>query len=297
MILPLPRTGPSRRCRLQLTTKIRLSRFSRLASDSAPRLSGSSHSPSPRKAHTRRLAGVAQLAVEQVAVVARLVQRGDRAESHADGGELPELGHQPRVRVARQTPRRAADLAAEVVEVVGLEAALEEGAGVDARGGVALEVDVVAGGAAVLAAEEVVEADLVQRGRAGVGGEVAADAVGGLVRLHHHHRRVPADVGADAPLDELVAGEPRLGLAGDRVDVRGRHGRRKAHLRLAGAVEQRREQIAGAGLAVGVDDGVERVEPFLRLDRIGVGQLVDVAVEDHASSLAPPAAVARRTDR
>ena len=29
MILPLPRTGPSRRCRLQLMTKIRLSSFSR----------------------------------------------------------------------------------------------------------------------------------------------------------------------------------------------------------------------------------------------------------------------------
>ena len=31
MILPLPRTGPSRRCRLQLMTQIRLSRFSREA--------------------------------------------------------------------------------------------------------------------------------------------------------------------------------------------------------------------------------------------------------------------------
>ena len=31
MILPLPRTGPSRRCRLQLTTKVRLSRPSRAA--------------------------------------------------------------------------------------------------------------------------------------------------------------------------------------------------------------------------------------------------------------------------
>ena len=53
MILPLPRTGPSRRCRLQFTTKIRLSSFSRLASEMAPRVSGSSISPSPRNAHTR----------------------------------------------------------------------------------------------------------------------------------------------------------------------------------------------------------------------------------------------------
>ncbi|MNN24232.1 hypothetical protein D3C81_1376580 [compost metagenome] len=52
MILPLPRTGPSRRCRLQLITKIRLSSFSRPAREMAPRDSGSSHSPSPMKHQT-----------------------------------------------------------------------------------------------------------------------------------------------------------------------------------------------------------------------------------------------------
>src|SRR4249919_2180573 len=46
---PLPRTGPSRRCRLQFTTKIRLSRPSRPASEIAPSDPGSSVSPSPRK--------------------------------------------------------------------------------------------------------------------------------------------------------------------------------------------------------------------------------------------------------
>ncbi len=52
MTLPLPRTGPSRRCRLQLTTNTRLSRPSRAAIDRAPSDSGSSHSPSPMKHHT-----------------------------------------------------------------------------------------------------------------------------------------------------------------------------------------------------------------------------------------------------
>ena len=73
MILPLPRTGPSRRCRLQLTTKVRLSRPSRAATSSAPSDSGSSVSPSPRNAQTRDLRGVEQAAVVQVAVEARLV--------------------------------------------------------------------------------------------------------------------------------------------------------------------------------------------------------------------------------
>ena len=51
--LLLPRTGPSRRCRLQEITKVRLSSPSRAARERAPIASGSSHSPSPRKAHTR----------------------------------------------------------------------------------------------------------------------------------------------------------------------------------------------------------------------------------------------------
>ena len=57
MILPLPRTGPSSRCRLQLMTKIRLSSLSREASVIEPIDSGSSISPSPRKAQTLRSVG------------------------------------------------------------------------------------------------------------------------------------------------------------------------------------------------------------------------------------------------
>ncbi len=57
MILPLPRTGPSRRCRLQLTTKTRLSSFSRTGIVIAPIDSGSSISPSPRKHQTLRSEG------------------------------------------------------------------------------------------------------------------------------------------------------------------------------------------------------------------------------------------------
>jgi hypothetical protein len=57
-------------------------------------------------------------------------------------------------------------LLAEAVELVLGQPALEqEGAGVDAGGGVALEEDLVAAARVVLAAEEVVEADLVEAGR------------------------------------------------------------------------------------------------------------------------------------
>jgi len=49
MIFPFPLTGPSNLCKLQLTTKIKLSNFSLAAKPIAPKDSGSSVSPSPNK--------------------------------------------------------------------------------------------------------------------------------------------------------------------------------------------------------------------------------------------------------
>ena len=130
----------------------------------------------------------------QVAVEARLVDRRERAKAHRDGGELPELGHEARVGVARQPT--AVDLPAEAVHLLLPDAALEEGPGVDAGRGVALEKDLVASPAVVLAPEEVVEADLVQRG-------------GGRVR-----REVPAEAGESAAVDDTeLALQHDVGIA------------------------------------------------------------------------------------
>ncbi len=244
--LPLPRTGPSRRCRLQLMTKVRLSSSSRAATPIAPSDSGSSISPSPRNAHTCCSAGVLDAAVVQVAVEPGLVDRVDRPEAHRDGRELPEVRHQPRVRVRRQPAAGVRELLPEAVQLLLGEPALEERAGVHAGGGVALEEDLVAAAGVVLAAEEVVEADLVERRGRGVGRDVAADADAGALRPVHHDRGVPPDVGADAPLDVLVAGEPRLALGRDRVDVVGAAQARDADLALAGPLEQAQHEVAGA---------------------------------------------------
>ena len=102
------------------------------------------------------------------------------------------------------------------------ETTLEERAGVRAGGGVALDEDLVAAGRVVGAAEEVVEADLVQRRGRRVRRDVAADADAGALCAVHGDRGVPADPGAIAALDLLVAGEVRLVLRRDRVDVVGR---------------------------------------------------------------------------
>ena len=57
-----------------------------------------------------------QAAVLEVADEARLVDRHDRAEAHRHGGVLPEVGHQPRVRIRRQAAA-GLQLAAEVLEM------------------------------------------------------------------------------------------------------------------------------------------------------------------------------------
>jgi hypothetical protein len=87
-------------------TKIRLSSFSRAARLIAPSF--------------------------EVPVEARLVDRHDRAEAHRDGRELPEIRHQPRMRVRRQAAARC-QFPAEVGQLFDRQSPFEERARVDAR--------------------------------------------------------------------------------------------------------------------------------------------------------------------
>ena len=73
---------------------------------------------------------------------------------------------------------------------------------------------------AVVAAEEMIEADFVQRRGRGIRRDVAADALLGLVGADDHRGRVPADEALDAALEVGAAGHERLLVGGDRVDVR-----------------------------------------------------------------------------
>src|SRR5207248_1702390 len=136
--------------------------------------------------------------------------------------------------------------------------------------------------AVALAVEEVVEPDLVERGRRGVRRQVAAEAVVAAVGPGDHGHGVPADEGPDAALHVLVAGEPRLLFGRDRVDVVGRHHGRHADLELPGPGQEAGQQETGAGPPPLVDHGVERVDPLPRLGGVNVGEMVRIPVDDHA---------------
>ncbi len=227
-----------------------------------------------------RPGGVGDAARLHVAVHPRLVDRAERAEAHGDRRELPEVRHRARVRVAGQAVRVLRLLLPEAVQLLRAEPVEHVRARVDAGGGVALEEDLVAAVALVLAAEEVVEADVVQRGGGGEGGDVAADADARALRARDHDGRVPAGRVQDLALDLLVAREERLALGGDRVDVVRAAHLGHGHAPLAGALDQTQHEIAGPLPAALVDGGVQGVEPLPGLFGIEVRNLTRKAAND-----------------
>jgi hypothetical protein len=213
-----------------------------------------------------------QAAVLEVAVEPGLVDRHDGPEPHRHGRELPELRHEPRVRVRGQAATLR-ELAPEVLELAPADAAFQERPRVNARRGMTLEVDDVALLRVGAALEEVVEAHLVERRRRRVRRDVAADPVTQLVRADHHGECVPADEALDAPLDTLVARERGLLADGDRVRVRRVRRERDARAGTPCVRVQLTEEVRRARRASRLQDVVERLEPLMPLDGLGGGIL------------------------
>ena len=166
---------------------------------------------------------VSESALLQVLPEPRVHHRGQRTESHRDGRVLPELGHQPRMRVGRQA--YSIGLLPEVAQLLLVQPAIEEGSSVDAGAGVALDVDCIADAVVLLAPEDVVEADLVERRARGIGGDVAPDTIEASVGVGHRDRRVPQYCVLDRLFQPQVAWVGRLLLDWDGIDVGGLRGR------------------------------------------------------------------------
>ena len=174
------------------------------------------------------------------------------------------------MRIARQAARRL-QLAAEVLQVVFAQPAFEKGPRIHAGRGVPLEIDQVAAVAVVAAAaEEVVEADFVQRGRRGERRDVPAQAVEVLVGPVDHRHRVPANDALDPPLQLAVARISRLLAAVDRVDVGRVEGVRQLDARLPGLAVEHGQELLDPLRPLGVQHILQRIEPLLRLGRIDV---------------------------
>mmetsp|Transcript_247 Transcript_247/g.801 ORF Transcript_247/g.801 Transcript_247/m.801 type:complete len:1043 (+) Transcript_247:305-3433(+) len=200
----------------------------------------------------------------QVAEEARLRDGGEGADAHRHGRILPEVRHEPGMRIAGHA--LPVDLLPKAHDPLQGQAALEVGARVRAGRRMALHVDLVAHAAGVsFPTKEMVHADLPHVADRGEGADVAADPCGSLVAVTDHHSGIPADQVGDAPLHSQVAGI--RGFHARRDGVQHRSGDGRGHLQALAnrLVDELVHQEARLQWAVVVDDGVQRLEPLLAL--------------------------------
>ena len=198
-----------------------------------------------------------QAAVFHVAQKARLVDRHHRPQTHGHRRELPEVRHQPRVRIRRQTT--AADFLAEAAQMLFAQPAFQEGASIDAGRTVALHEDHVAGVLVGRAAPEVVKAHFIERGRGGIAGQVTAVFGRHLVGLRDHGHSVPAHVRLKALFDGTVTRIRRLLSRGNRVDVGRLRLVRQIGTGAARMVDESLEQEVGTVGSAGTQHRVNRL--------------------------------------
>ena len=204
----------------------------------------------------------------QVLHEACLVDRLDRAQAHGYSRELPEVRHQPRVRVGRQA--LTVDFLAEVVHLFFADAAFHERTGVDAWRGVTLEVDQVAAVFVGRGLEEVVEADVIQGCAGCEAGDVTAQVRIFQVRAHYHRHGVPTYQRANAAFHEQVARHACFVGNGDGVAVW--RGDGVGQLRTAAGCEftHTGHQVVSTVFAFFVENRFQGVQPFLGFDGIEV---------------------------
>src|SRR5882724_5268284 len=110
----------------------------------------------PDPAARRRL----QPAVLEIPDKARVINRLDRAQAHRDCRKFPEVGHEPRMRVRRESSA-GIQFSAEILELLCWDAALEIRTSVDTGGGMSLKIDDVAVPALGGCLKKMIECDLV----------------------------------------------------------------------------------------------------------------------------------------
>ena len=212
--------------------------------------------------------GLGQAAPLQILHEAGLVDRHQRTEAHRDRGKLPEVRHQPRMRIAREPA--AADLHPEAPQLLLGDPPLEIGAGVDAGARMALHVDQVAAVAVGRRVPEVVEAGLIQHRRRLVTRDMTAQLRAGLVGVKDRRDRVPTHNAAYPPLKRLIDRMRRLRLRRDRVQIRRRARGRGSRARQLRVTDDTLKQELRALRAVVFEDRIESIQPLARFQYVYV---------------------------
>src|SRR5699024_381328 len=155
----------------------------------------------------------------EVLVKACLVNGVDWSQTHGYGRELPEPIHTAWGGVGRPPLAWAAwDFLTGAAEVIVIQTAFRARTCGPARRGVSLGEDLVAARWIVLAAEEVVKANFIQRSSTGIGRDVATDANAWALLTVHHDGRIPTNPATITFFQFLITRELRLHGGGDGVN-------------------------------------------------------------------------------
>ena len=218
------------------------------------------------------ITGIRQTAGVQVFEESGLIDRHQRPETHGDGRELPELGHQLGMRVTRQA--LAIDLLTEVIELVFAESPLQIGAPVKAWRRVPLEVHQITTVSFVGGMPEMVHSSANHGRQRGKRGDMPAKvtAVGRivLVSTNHHRHCIPANVGADALLKLHIPGAWHFEMRRDRIEIGRMRRKWDVGARTAGLLDQLFQQRVRALRALARDHSLQRIQPLPRFLRIRV---------------------------
>ena len=201
---------------------------------------------------------------------ARLIDGGNRPQPHGDGGELPEIRHQARMRIGGKP--MPVDFHAKMFQLIGAQATFQESSRIDARRGVSLDVEQVPTGGMIRAMKEVIEADIVKGGGRGKTGDVSTKGRVHPVGLHHHRHGVPADDGTDAMLEPRVSLARRLLRLMDGVDVRRVGAVREIGPSSAGAPDEAAHEIVGPLDPLPIQHRIQGIQPLSGLDGVLVGR-------------------------
>ncbi len=145
----------------------------------------------------------------QIAQKTRLIDRHQRPEAHRNGGELPEVRHQPRMGIGREP--LAPDLLAKVEKLFFGQPPLEESARIDPRRAMTLEIDQIAAVLLIGGMPEMHEAGIVEGGRRLETCDMTAKLGRFLIGFDDDRGGVPAHGAADRALNFAVARMRRLG--------------------------------------------------------------------------------------
>ena len=148
-----------------------------------------------------------------------LVDGLDRPQPHGHGGKLPEIRHQPGMRVGGQA--LAIHFPTKVVQLLFADAPFQVSAGIHPRRGMALEKHQVpfvfiAGGP-----EEMIESHIVKSGGGRKGGNMAPQFVVIHVSPHHRGQGIPAHQRTHPAFHENITGNRNFVLGGNGIEVRG----------------------------------------------------------------------------